>query len=181
MQKVNRLWFEFLNDVKVLWIRSDTSKVANTHTILIGNIECEFKDYLGNHFETRKVYRSKPFTFKTLHCPWISRALPQWKGPVSSMYLLWQLPKIPLLINYMGSFTNYVDKILAIFDHLPPSLDIFYGINVDKKSIFSTNPLVNIVCEYPRSDRYWHIGVYFWWICQLAIWNTQFILTNQHF
>ena len=35
----------FLNDVKVLWIRSDISKVANMHTILIENIECEFKDY----------------------------------------------------------------------------------------------------------------------------------------
>ena len=46
MQKVNRLWFEFLNDVKVLWIRSNIFKVANTHTILLGNIECELKDYL---------------------------------------------------------------------------------------------------------------------------------------
>ena len=32
-----------------------------------------------------------------------------------------------------GSFTNYVDKILAFFDHLPPSIDIFYDMNVDKK------------------------------------------------
>ena len=31
------------------------------------------------------------------------------------------------------SFTKYVDKILAIFDHLPPCVDIFYGMNVDKK------------------------------------------------
>ena len=35
-----------------------------------------------------------------------------------------------------GSFTNYVDKILALFDHLPPYVDIFYLIRVDKKSIF---------------------------------------------
>ena len=35
-----------------------------------------------------------------------------------------------------GSFTNYVDKILAFFDHLPPCVDIFYGINVDKKLKF---------------------------------------------
>ena len=36
----------------------------------------------------------------------------------------------------LGSFTNYVDKILAFFDHLPPCVDIFYGMNIDKKSIF---------------------------------------------
>ena len=41
-------------------------------------------------------------------------------------------------VIHKGVFTNYVDKILAFFDHLPPSVDIFYGINVDKKSIFST-------------------------------------------
>ena len=35
-------------------------------------------------------------------------------------------------------FTNYVNKILAFFDYLPPSVDIFYGSSVDKKSIFST-------------------------------------------
>ena len=35
-----------------------------------------------------------------------------------------------------GSFTNYVDKILAFFDHLPTSVDIFYGMNVDKKWTF---------------------------------------------
>ena len=33
-------------------------------------------------------------------------------------------------------FTNYVDKFLALSDHLPPSIDIFYLINVDKKSTF---------------------------------------------
>ena len=35
-----------------------------------------------------------------------------------------------------GLFTNYVDKILAFFDHLPPCVDIFYGMNVDKKWTF---------------------------------------------
>ena len=41
---------------------------------------------------------------------------------------------------------------LAFFDHLPPSVDIFYGMNIDKKSILLTNyppPLVNVVCEWP--------------------------------
>ena len=32
-----------------------------------------------------------------------------------------------------GPFTNYVDKILVFFDHLPPCVDILYGINVDNK------------------------------------------------
>ena len=36
------------------------------------------------------------------------------------------------------SFTNYVDKILSFFDHLPPSVDIFYFMNVDKKWTFWT-------------------------------------------
>ena len=37
--------------------------------------------------------------------------------------------------NY-HTVTNYVDKILAFFDHLLPCVDIFYGINVDKKWTF---------------------------------------------
>ena len=53
---------------------------------------------------------------------------------------------------FKGSFTNYVDKILAFFDHLPPSVDIFYGMNVYKKWTFWTTylpSLVNVVCERP--------------------------------
>ena len=42
-------------------------------------------------------------------------------------------------IFHKGSFTNYVDKILAFFDHLPPCVDIFYGMNVDKKWTFLDN------------------------------------------
>ena len=41
---------------------------------------------------------------------------------------------------------------LSFFDHLPPSVYIFYGIKVYKKSIFLTTyppPLVNVVCERP--------------------------------
>ena len=38
--------------------------------------------------------------------------------------------------QYKGSFTNYFDKILASFDHLTPSVDIFYLMNIDKKSTF---------------------------------------------
>ena len=32
---------------------------------------------------------------------------------------------------YKGPFKNYVSKSLAFFDHLLPSVDIFYGMNVD--------------------------------------------------
>ena len=42
----------------------------------------------------------------------------------------------PELPPPLGPFTNWVDKFLDLFDHLPPSVDIFYLINVDKKSIF---------------------------------------------
>ena len=64
---------------------------------------------------------------------------------------------LPPLVNVSenlgkGSFTNYVDKVLAFFDHLPPSVDIFYLMNVDKKQHFwTTYPpfLVNVVCERP--------------------------------
>ena len=34
----------------------------------------------------------------------------------------------------IGPFTNYVVQILAFLDHLPHSVDIFYLMNVDKKS-----------------------------------------------
>ena len=40
------------------------------------------------------------------------------------------------MIPLKGSFTNYVDKILAFFDHLFPNIDIFYGIIVDRNWTF---------------------------------------------
>ena len=49
-----------------------------------------------------------------------------------------------------GAFTNYVDKILAFFDHLHTFVDIFYGMNVDKSGHVLTTylpRLVNVVCE----------------------------------
>ena len=39
-------------------------------------------------------------------------------------------------LDAQGSFTNYVDKILAFLDHLPPCVDVFYLILVDKKWTF---------------------------------------------
>ena len=43
---------------------------------------------------------------------------------------------VTLSTSPKGSFTNYVDKILAFFYHLPTCIDIFYGMNVDKKWTF---------------------------------------------
>ena len=56
-----------------------------------------------------------------------------------------------------GAFTNYVDKFLDFFDQLPPCVDIFYLISVDKNKHFWTTyppPLVNIVCERPLGYLY---------------------------
>ena len=44
---------------------------------------------------------------------------------------------------------------MAFFDHLPPSVYIFYGMKVYKKSIILTTyppPLVNVVCERPLTS-----------------------------
>ena len=48
----------------------------------------------------------------------------------------------------LGPFTNYADKFLAFFDHLPPIVDSFYLIKVDILGLPKYPPLlVNIVCE----------------------------------
>ena len=33
-----------------------------------------------------------------------------------------------------GLFTKYIDKILEFFEYLPPCIDIYYGMNIDKPS-----------------------------------------------
>ena len=50
-----------------------------------------------------------------------------------------EILRLIIFRNYLsrGPFTNYVDKILAFFDHLPPSVD---GINVVKKWTFFRPP-----------------------------------------
>ena len=61
-----------------------------------------------------------------------------------------------LLRQGKGAFTKYVDKILSYFDHLPPYVDIFYLIKVDKIWHFWTTypPLLfNVVCERPLSSK----------------------------
>ena len=54
-----------------------------------------------------------------------------------------------------GAFTNYVDKFWFLFDHLPPSVDIFWLMNVDKNWHFLTTyppSFVNVVCECPPTE-----------------------------
>ena len=56
-----------------------------------------------------------------------------------------------------GSFTNYVDKILVFFDHLPPALAF-----LTKSGNFWTNylpRLVNVVCERPLQS---HLLIMLW-------------------
>ena len=58
----------------------------------------------------------------------------------------------PWMVLPLGGVHKLRLQDLAFFDHLPPSVYIFYGINVYKKSIFLTTyppPLVNVVCERP--------------------------------
>ena len=46
-----------------------------------------------------------------------------------------------------GSFTNYVDNILAFLDLLPPCVDIFYGMNVDQKQLTFLDHLPTSSCK----------------------------------
>ena len=69
-----------------------------------------------------------------------------------SITILEQIHILSQCALYLGSFTNYVDTFLVPFDPLSPSVNIFYNINVDKKSTFLdylVPTLVNVVCERP--------------------------------
>ena len=67
--------------------------------------------------------------------------LPYWFSPWKVVWLK-QTAKIlfkPFQKTFKASkglFTNYVDKILAFSDHLPPCVEIFYGTIVDKKTTY---------------------------------------------
>ena len=56
-------------------------------------------------------------------------------------------------IGLLGGIHKLRLQDLASFDHLPPSVYIFYGIMVYKKSIFLTT-YVNVVCEHPLSKNF---------------------------
>ena len=72
----------------------------------------------------------------------------------------------PELPPPLGPFTNCVDKFLDLFDHLPPSVDIFYLINIDKKvNIFGlpTHLLyLNVVYELHCITQYYAYQGIFW-------------------
>jgi hypothetical protein len=53
----------------------------------------------------------------------------------SNTYVIENYKTVSFHSNSKQAFTNHVEKFLPFFDHLPPSIDIFYFINVDKKSI----------------------------------------------
>ena len=66
------------------------------------------------------------------------------------------LKNVLLVATALGGVQKLRLQNLAFFDHLPPSIYIFYCIKVYKKSIFLTTyppPLVNIVCERPLSGN----------------------------
>ena len=54
-----------------------------------------------------------------------------------------------------GLFSNYVDKIF--FDHLPPCIDIFYGMNVDKKWTFLDLPTSSCKCSLWTAPNLVHL------------------------
>ena len=71
------------------------------------------------------------------------------EAEISVCWLNWIWTSRPLP---KGAFTNYVYMICLFLTTYPPSVYIFYGIKVYKKSIFLTAyppPLVNVVCERP--------------------------------
>ena len=74
--------------------------------------------------------------------------------PFCHIFYTWRIEsKEQKLLQDKRPFTNYVDKFLSFFDHLAPSVDIFYlTYMVDTKSKYLTtypHPLVDVVCERP--------------------------------
>ena len=60
--------------------------------------------------------------------------------------------------NPTGLFTNYVDN---FFDHLPPSVAIFYIMNVDKNSTF--------LDLLPSSCKRWLTQIFKWQLLKMVI------------
>ena len=82
------------------------------------------------------------------------------------------LQSIYVIIMSKGSFTNYVENILAFFAHLFSYVDIFNGINVDKKWTFWTTylpHLVNVVCERPQSLYTFRFVMYALLLCIVGL------------
>merc|ERR1711956_106874 len=77
---------------------------------------------------------------------------------IPSYMIIYSGEKFPPCIHnsQLGGIHKLRLQDLAFFDHLPPSVYIFYGIKVYKKLIFLTTyppPLVNVVCERPLSKH----------------------------
>jgi hypothetical protein len=74
-----------------------------------------------------------------------------------NMLIFWRTKRVNFLKSKLRVFSLlWLGGDLAFFDHLPPSVYIFYDIKVYKKSIFLTTyppPLVNVVCERPLIKR----------------------------
>ena len=71
----------------------------------------------------------------------------------------------------LGSFTTYIEKILAFFDHLHPCVDIFYAMNVDKKWTFfdhlPTSSWKRSLWTTPIRCRIWILKC-IWWFNSLT-------------
>ena len=76
------------------------------------------------------------------------------------------------IIPWKGAFTNYLDEFLAFFDHLPPCVDIFYLINIDKNKTF-LDYLPTSSCKSslwtPPNDVYLLLGEKFVQVCVLSL------------
>ena len=67
------------------------------------------------------------------------------------VFTLWVYIR-PILNIHLGGVHKLCLQDLSFFDHLPPSVYIFYGIKVYKKSTYPP-PLVNVVCERPLKEK----------------------------
>ena len=81
-----------------------------------------------------------------------SHNLPGYSSVLHRRPCMFTSGKVCILILKQGGVHKLRLQNLASFDHLPPSIYIFYGMKVYKKLIFLTTyppPLVNVVCEWP--------------------------------
>ena len=89
-----------------------------------------FKTGTGN--KTAEILRQEMIT-KTTTLPWIDLTIILtfvWHRDMTCVTIICPC------VEFRGPFINYVVKILAFFDHLPPCVDILYCINVEKKGVF---------------------------------------------
>ena len=138
------LWHNrWKNNLNIQLIRT-----TNTNSEFLQRIFCLFTFWVflqGKSFELISQY-TQTCQYNSLH----------WKDKNPLQQLKFGIHKIGCSMSWTRYELGSVHKLrlqnLAFFDHLPPSVYIFYGIKVYKKSIFLTTyppPLVNVVCERP--------------------------------